>query len=263
MTDLETGWDPQTPDEDTILRRYVSGFTGWLAAAGRAAGHDVHVDDDFVAVDEHSPEWFMNSATLRRPISPERARAVADSLRAFFGGSGADFVVFSPWPVPALEGLTVDGYPPWMVRPAGGTPPPFPADLVVEPVRDADALHDYERVIVDGFPLEALQPVRRGVALHESMLTLEGWRMWVGRVDGAPVSVAAAGVSNGLVRVEWVATLPDARGRGYGAALTWTATVAEPSLPAALLATDAGRPIYERLGYLPISRFVFLRGRRA
>ncbi len=262
MSGLETGWNPETPHDDTLLRRYVMGFTTWLEEAGRAAGHRVHADDDFVAVDEQSPEWFMNSATLRRPVPPERARAVSDALHSAFSGAGADFVVFSAWPVPALDGIAVDGYPPWMVRPPGGAAPPIPAELVIDEVRDTDALHDYEQVLVDGFPLEALQPVQRGVVLDPSMLTLDAWRLWVGRVDGAPVSVAAAGVSNGLVRIEWVATLPDARGRGYGAALTGVATRAEPSWPAALVATDAGRPIYERMGYLPVSRFVFMRGAR-
>ena len=56
------------------------------------------------------------------------------------------------------------------------------------------------------------------------------------------------------VQVEWVATRPGYRGRGIGAALTWAATVARPDTPAVLVATDDGRPVYERLGYLSILR---------
>jgi hypothetical protein len=36
--------------------------------------------------------------------------------------------------------------------------------------------------------------------------------------------------------------------------VTWAATVAAPALPAVLLASDPGRPVYERMGYLPLLR---------
>ena len=54
--------------------------------------------------------------------------------------------------------------------------------------------------------------------------------------------------------VEIVATLESARGRGIGAAVTWAATLADPSLPALLVASDLGRPVYTRMGYLTLSR---------
>ena len=44
------------------------------------------------------------------------------------------------------------------------------------------------------------------------------------------------------------------RGKGIGEALTWAATLADPSRPAMLMASDSGRPIYERMGYIPILR---------
>ena len=49
-----------------------------------------------------------------------------------------------------------------------------------------------------------------------------------------------AGVNQG----EMVATGPDARGRGYGAAVTARATFADPGQPAVLIASDDGRPVY-------------------
>lgn len=49
--------------------------------------------------------------------------------------------------------------------------------------------------------------------------------------------------------------MPAARGRGFGEAITWQATRAAPKLPALLLASDAGCPVYERMGYLPLFRF--------
>jgi predicted GNAT family acetyltransferase len=76
----------------------------------------------------------------------------------------------------------------------------------------------------------------------------------VGEED-RPVSAAATFVAKGISDVTVVGTVPEARRRGYGAALTWRATLAEPELPALLLATDEGRAVYERMGYLPLFRF--------
>ena len=64
----------------------------------------------------------------------------------------------------------------------------------------------------------------------------------------------AAGVTLYVAASNLVATIPDARGRGYGEALTWHAARADPSLPAMLLSSDDGRSIYERMGFLPLQR---------
>jgi len=39
------------------------------------------------------------------------------------------------------------------------------------------------------------------------------------------------------------------------AAVTWAATTADPTLPAVLIASDLGRPVYERLGYTTRNRW--------
>jgi GNAT superfamily N-acetyltransferase len=67
--------------------------------------------------------------------------------------------------------------------------------------------------------------------------------------------VAAAHQAAGATLVEYVATLPAARGRGIGAAVTWAATLADPASPAVLVSSDDGRPTYERMGYLPLERW--------
>ena len=77
-------------------------------------------------------------------------------------------------------------------------------------------------------------------------------------VGGVTLQRTAAGhVAAGVNLVEMVATAPTARGRGYGAAVTWAASTVDPALPAVLIASDPGRPVYERLGFLPVSRWTF------
>jgi GNAT superfamily N-acetyltransferase len=81
------------------------------------------------------------------------------------------------------------------------------------------------------------------------------YRLWLGYVAGRPVTCAIANVSDGVVGVHFVATLPEARGRGYGAAVTARAASVAPTLPAVLQASDLGRPVYERLGFRVVCRF--------
>jgi ribosomal protein S18 acetylase RimI-like enzyme len=78
--------------------------------------------------------------------------------------------------------------------------------------------------------------------------------LFVGYADGRPVSVAGSAINHGLIEVDWVATLPEARGRGFGMALTAAAIGIAPDLPAALLSSDDGRAVYRRLGFLDLFR---------
>jgi predicted GNAT family acetyltransferase len=112
----------------------------------------------------------------------------------------------------------------------------------------------FERTLVDGYPLPEMQPHEWGGFYDERVLG-GPTRFWVGFVDGHPVATAAAHVASGVNNVEMVATLEGFRGRGYGAAVTWAATTADPSLPAILIASDPGRPVYERLGYTALTRW--------
>jgi GNAT superfamily N-acetyltransferase len=79
----------------------------------------------------------------------------------------------------------------------------------------------------------------------------------LGSVDGAPASGAAVLNVDGCHYVALVATAPGYRRRGYGEAMMRraldVATSTYGERPTVLHATDAGRPIYSRMGYAPIS----------
>jgi hypothetical protein len=76
------------------------------------------------------------------------------------------------------------------------------------------------------------------------------------------VATSAAYVHDGMTDVEWVSSRPETRGRGVGAAVTWAATLVDPALPAMLIASDLGQPVYERMGYLRLTRFTLWVGTR-
>jgi GNAT superfamily N-acetyltransferase len=200
---------------------------------------------------------LTNPVILRQPLT-DPAEVLAE-VGALFPPSVPYFLV-SPWPTPDLRGhgLTLLGHPPLMVRFPGPRPPSThttpDASVEVRQVRDAAALAVAERVLVEGYPMPDLEPLAPGDLLAPGILT-ETTRVWVAFSDGAPAAVAASHRHAGVTLVEYVATLPAARGRGAGAAVTWAATLEEPAHPAVLIASDDGRPIYERMGFVPLMRW--------
>jgi ribosomal protein S18 acetylase RimI-like enzyme len=87
-----------------------------------------------------------------------------------------------------------------------------------------------------------------------------GLRGYLGSVDGRPVATAMSMRTGQTLGVYSVATLPDARGRGYGTALTWaTLADADPGVEAVVLqASELGRPVYERMGFRLVREFLEL-----
>jgi hypothetical protein len=258
---LETGWLTETPAGDTVTRGFVLGMADWMESVARASGGPVLRTHDFVVVDEHSPHLLFNTGVLLRPLDAAGTEKVVAEITGFFAGGGGPYSLFCPFPI-ALPGLEIFGHPPLMLRAAGGEAPPVPPELEVTAATTREELEDYERVLVDGFPLEELKPWRPGSVFHPANLHVPDTQFFVGRVDGQPVTCATSIVGCGVNHVEFVATLPEGRGKGYGAAVTWAATLARPDLHALLVASDMGRPIYERMGYVPIGRWTLFVGQR-
>ena len=76
----------------------------------------------------------------------------------------------------------------------------------------------------------------------------------MGRVDGDVVSVSMAYVSDEIVGVYGVATLPEYRRRGYAQALTRAAVQSGFGLPALLQPSPMAESMYERMGFYEIGR---------
>ena len=72
-----------------------------------------------------------------------------------------------------------------------------------------------------------------------------------------PAGGSAAFLTPELTYVSLVATHPRFRRRGIGAALSWQAALVQEGVPSALLSTDEGRLLYDRMGYLRLLRFTF------
>ena len=125
----------------------------------------------------------------------------------------------------------------------------------------ADKLEEFTTTLVEAFPVPPLAGLPLG-GYGPELLDVDGWHMWIGRIDGRGVATAGAWVHGGLVDVEWISARPETRGRGVGAAVTWAATMADRARPAMLIASDLGQPVYERMGYLRLTRFTLWVGAR-
>ena len=224
----------------------------------------VHVartaDRPFLAAEDLVATWigergiFTNVAyVLREPDDWDRVLARVTEVVP----PGRPLSLISPWSVPDLgSGWTPFGHPPLMVRGVAEVTPDTPAELTVTEVVDQPGLEVLERTLVDGYPDPTLQPYRWG-EVHDARVLGGPTHFFLGSVAGRPVATAAGHVAAGVVAIELVATMADARGRGYGEAVTWAATLVDPTRPAVLIASDLGRPVYERMGYVAVSRWTF------
>jgi GNAT superfamily N-acetyltransferase len=154
---------------------------------------------------------------------------------------------------------------PLMVRPPGPIEVPDRPGIRIARVSDADELAEAERVMVDGFPLRGFQPLTTGAALPARLLDTPGWDVWLAVRDGQSAAAGYTYVDGRAVGVYWLATLPGHRSAGLGRALLANALSAthsaahsaRPGLPATLVATEAGRPLYESLGFTTVSTAVW------
>lgn len=141
---------------------------------------------------------------------------------------------------------------PVMNRPAGMVAAPASAARVIE-VHDPDTLAEAERVVVDGFPFPHHQPWVRGQALPPRVLELPGWRVWLAYLRDVPAAAAYTYDDGHATGVYWLATLPAHRSRGLAHAVLTTAIAARPEHEFTLVATEAGRPLYESLGFATVA----------
>lgn len=127
--------------------------------------------------------------------------------------------------------------------------PGAPQRHEIRRIADAAGLDEHLRIVCEGFGVpEAVGRPWIGAELWERA----GCTVYVGYTDGEPVS-SGFGIRTGrTIGVYNIATLPSARRRGYGAAMT-VRVVADGAASgcdvAILQASEMGRPIYERLGF--------------
>jgi hypothetical protein len=262
---LENGYDPATPDGDNLLLDFArSEANAFGELVGTLGGRVAEVPEYGVHLrDSGLPTPFANAALLTRPVPDRSVGGLVGALRDFFGAaSGGPYMVFSPWPLTDLAsyGFARVGHPPLMLRAPGGSAPAVPGLRIVR-AADDDTLADFERTLIEAYPIAEMQPWQRGAYLREPVLDTN-WRFFVGYEGDNAVATAAAYVSPTVTMIELVSSRPEGRGKGFGAAITAAATLTEPERSAMLVASDLGRNVYARLGYVPFLRYTLWLGMR-
>ena len=131
--------------------------------------------------------------------------------------------------------------------------PPVPPGLTIELVEDLTGLAEWATALAAGFAFPAGWSswfFERGRAL--GFAGVAPWRHWLGRLDGRPVGTATVLVGQVASSVHNISTVPSARRRGVGAALTCAALAearARGHRLAVLHASELGVPVYHRLGF--------------
>ncbi len=206
----------------------LSGDPGdfWLNSAVISDGNDAESALRHAAAtlrERSLPGWLLHDETLTERLAP-----IARSVELDDGGS-APFMVFHPEQAP----------PP--LQPDG--------DIVVDQVLDAAELREANRITAAAFgsPEEAINRVWRPL-----LLETPGLEIFLGRRDGAAISVVMT-MRHGSVTGIWtMGTLPDHQRTGAGRALLSTVIRRHLERGATafyLIAFEAGKRLYDQLGF--------------
>ncbi|MEX1280089.1 MAG: GNAT family N-acetyltransferase [Acidimicrobiia bacterium] len=207
------------------------------------------------------PAAFFNAGVATGPSADPGA--LLDRLGAFFGElphqlwlrDGLDGGLID---AALRRGLVVSGGPPLLVLDELPTDPSMPAELAVAVVTEADRAEvTTMSAIGNGMP-----PHFAGTYLPADVLAgADDAAVVVGRVDGEAVTTAMVVVTDGAAGIYAVSTVPEHRGKGYGAAITWAAVEEGRRRGATwsvLQASSMGLPVYERMGYRVVGQYSFI-----
>jgi len=157
--------------------------------------------------------------------------------------------------LPEAMGLTSKREVPVMVLPELPSAMPAPPDgLTIRAVEDPDR---WAELIVTGVLGMGGARVERPLELFPFSVS-ETHRAFLGTFRGRPVATSVGHPWNGVVGINFVATLPEFRGRGFGTAMTWRAAAVARSADCPIVtlhASPMGYPVYRRMGFVERFRY--------
>jgi GNAT superfamily N-acetyltransferase len=251
-------------DDATLADLEHQNFIAANAIAARnAPDHLVRRRDGVVTLLTGVPIRLFNQIVIEAADAPDDAVAEGvDTARK----RGDTFVVTlrkrtddDRHPVLGRLGLVRHEADPWMpgmvLHPIPLVDPAAGAGFDIRTVTDVAGLDEHLQVAAEGFemPIDWLRAV-----IGPSILSNPDCRTYLGYADGRPV-VSGTGIRSGrTIGVYNIATVPSARRRGFGAAMTARIAAdgaAQGCDVAVLQASSMGRPTYERLGYRTVVEY--------
>jgi hypothetical protein len=242
---------------DLSIRQFVE---AWRVMCSAAPGYATRSGPGVECVFSGSPIPFFNVAVLTgRNISAESIRISAESARTW----SADRAV--PWIFATTREALAPGTDIAAVLDSCGFAPFLDltgmlAEQVAPPTRPIDGLEF--RVPQTDSECQAILEVNSaayGMSLAAGNSVWGKRAFWadhfpvVGSIAGQPVSCSAVYMVDGHRYVAMVATTPAHQRNGYAEATMRRALELAGDHPTFLHATDAGRPIYARMGYQTVA----------
>jgi GNAT superfamily N-acetyltransferase len=233
----------------------------WWRYLGRSPKAEFHDGPELTWLLTGIQEPFLNPI-LRTEAEPGNVDAIIEKTLAHFRSRGV--TAFSWWTDPGTQpadlgvhltdyGLTYrDGGPGMAVDLLGlNEDLPTPAGLTIEPVEDSEALKNWARTSIIGFGLPETDVDPWFVLLAGLGFELP-LRKYLGILNGEPVATSELFLGAGVAGIYVVATLPDARRQGIGAATTLAPLRDARAMGfrvGILHASPMGLGVYRRLGF--------------
>jgi GNAT superfamily N-acetyltransferase len=205
-------------------------------------------------------EWF-NGALASRPVKETDAELVRETIAWFKARSVKEFTWWlnptlprSDWEALLLaHGFRFSSGPPGMavdlraINENGAVP----AGFQIVPVTDTETLRVWAHTFNVGYgmPADWETPLLKMMTDIELDLPV---RNYLGYLDGKPVATSNLFLGAGVAGVQCVATLPEARGKGLGGAMSLAPLFDARQMGyriGSLQASDMGYPVYLRLGF--------------
>jgi len=229
-----------------------------------ASGAAVYRSGGVRAISTRLPVLLFNLVVAEGPD------ATADGLSAAVGymrDRGTEFVVnlrlgTDDRHVTVIQelGLVPMSGEPWL---PGMALSPIPSDepgrrpgYEIRRVTDSAGLADHTRIGAVGFDLS--EDLFRAV-MTDATLATEGIAVYVGYLDGEPITTGLGVRTGPTIGVYNIATVPSARGRGYGGEMTSRVALdgAAAGCDVAILqASRMGFSVYERLGFRTVVEYM-------
>jgi GNAT superfamily N-acetyltransferase len=254
--------------ESSVIYAIEANTREFLLALGRLGGGEER--------DEPTIQWSIGGAPIAYHNCVVRAHLTAETVDEAIVTSAQRFQVHNiagSWHVgPSMRPLDIGTRLLAHGFADGGDEPGMAADLLhlhehvstpgsfsIEQVRSNQELQVWTQTLAAGFGEGEVEANWVGAMYQKIGFDEQGlWRHYLGRWDGQPVATTSLFLGAGVAGIYFVFTLPQARGRGFGAAITLAALQDARKRGYrvwVLAASSMGYPVYRRLGFQEYCRF--------
>ena len=183
---------------------------------------------------------------------------VMKEVQGFYREIGSEWCLVVPPKFTDLFGTTMKlvpisqrrSIPEMILRGEDARVPPPPAELTIRVAKRVKDTRSWTETMTQGFAPGARNIFRS--MLNSASLRSSGFVACTGWVSGSAVATSGLYVSGSVGGIFGVSTIQRARGRGYGAAMTWAAIREGLSRGCdlfSLQASNMGFPLYHRMGF--------------